>query len=509
MNREFGAAVKISLLVVVPLLAGCGGTDSREMPGSATQGNSATDTNSEVPAIDGSAVPGSAGGDATGNQNNNVLSHSEQAEVSRFLGQTTFGPRLEEINALSPADFVGWLDTQFQLPVTSMRDAFDQEQQDNPTQAPNRDWLFEAFWRQAVTSEDQLRQRVAFALSQIFVISLRDGGVASSPRGAGDFYSRLAQHAFGNFRTLLEEVTLHPMMGLYLAHLGNQKGDTASGRVPDENFSREVMQLFSIGLYELNPDGSLKLSEAGEPIETYKTSDVQGLARVMTGFSWNGPDKSLGRFQGWIPAPKRDVELMQSYPEHHSLLEKSFLDTVIPATTTSDPDGDLKIALDALFNHPNVGSFIGKQLIQRLVSSNPSAEYIQRVSSVFDDNGQGVRGDMQAVIKAIILDPEARDMSLVSKNTSGRVREPLLRFAHWMRSFNAISVSGRYKILGTDDPATGLSWLPRRCKLPTKHPLQDISTVCFPPLPLEEASTLIFDLIFRRQFCLPMIRKRW
>lgn len=385
-----------------------------------------------------------------------LLTPGSLYQASRFLGQTTFGPTLEDVTELAQSDFNSWLDTQFSLPVSSMREEFDREQQLNPSQAPNRDWLFETFWRQAVNSDDQLRQRVAFALSQIFVISLRDGGVASSPRGAGDFYSRLAQHAFGNFRTLLEEVTLHPMMGLYLAHLGNEKGNVADGRVPDENFAREIMQLFTIGLYELNQDGSLRKNEQGDPIETYGTGDVQGLARVMTGFSWNGPDKSLGRFQGWIPAPDRDIQLMQPYTEHHSTLEKKFLGTVIPASESAEPVADLQIALDALFNHPNVGPFIGKQLIQRLVSSNPSDAYVRRVANVFDDNSQGIRGDMQAVIRSIIMDPEARDDAMAQSDTAGRIREPILRFAHWMRSFNATSVSGRFKILSTDDPATSL-----------------------------------------------------
>ena len=305
-------------------------------------------------------------------------------------------------------------------------------------------------------NDDQLRQRIAFALSQIFVISLRDGGVANSPRGAADFYSRLEQQAFGNFRNLLEEVTLHPAMGMYLSHLGNQKGDTETGRQPDENFAREVMQLFTIGLYELNNDGSLRLSDAGEPIETYSNADVQGLAKVFTGFGWNGPDKSLGRFQGWISDPVRDITLMQSYPEHHSTLEKTFLNTIIPPGDAPDPSGDLTIALDTLFNHPNAGPFLSTQLIQRLVSSNPTPAYINRVANVFADNGNGVRGDMAATIKAILTDTEATDLTRTGNPSHGRIREPILRLAHWMRSFDAQSRSGRYSILGTDDPSTDL-----------------------------------------------------
>jgi len=446
-----------ALLTSAMVLVACGGSGNNTDPnGRSGILTGTTEQTSETDSTTGDQTePESTANEVTTNEITDPL-EQKLLEASRFLGQTTFGPTLVEITALAQSDFDTWLETQFSLPVSSMRADFDQEQQRNPTQAQNRDWVFETFWRQAVNSDDQLRQRVAFALSQIFVISLRDGGVASSPRGAADFYSRLAQNSFGNFRTLLEEVTLHPMMGLYLAHLGNEKGDVVTGRVPDENFAREIMQLFSIGLYELNSDGSVKRNSHNQPIETYKTADVKGLAKVMTGFSWNGPDKELGRFQGWIASADRDIQLMQSYPEHHSTLEKQFLATTIPAASTADPDGDLQIALDALFNHPNVGPFIGTQLIQRLVSSNPSTAYVERVSAVFNDNGQGVRGDMKALIKAIIMDPEARDLSLADSTTVGRIREPILRFAHWMRSFNATSVSGRFKILGTDDPATNL-----------------------------------------------------
>jgi len=396
-----------------------------------------TDTNAVTDESESSSVGvTNSSGSETDTTVADLSSRTAHFDASRFLGQTTFGPRLDDVTSLAQSNYNDWLQAQFALPVTSMREAFDREQQLNPDQAPSRDWLFETFWKQAVNSDDQLRQRVAFALSQIFVISLRDGGVASSPRGAGDFYSRLATHAFGNFRD------------------GNEKGDANTGQVPDENFAREIMQLFTIGLYELNTDGTVITDESGEPIETYKTDDVIGLARVMTGFSWNGPDTELGRFQGWIPAPDRDIQLMQAYPQQHSILEKRFLDSVIPASDVSDPVGDLQIALDALFNHSNVGPFIGKQLIQRLVSSNPSDAYVQRVASVFADNGQGVRGDMKAVVTAIVMDPEARGSS--HSSTSGRIREPILRLAHWMRSFNATSVSGRFKILGTDDPATNL-----------------------------------------------------
>jgi len=381
---------------------------------------------------------------------------AERADASRFLAQTTFGPTTSAINTLIATDYSRWINTQFNLPTTSMLASFDALQAANPASAPSRDWVFESFWKQAVEADDQLRQRLAFALSQLFVISLREGAVASFPRGVADYYTVLSEGAFGNFRTLLENVSLHPMMGSYLSHLGNAKGDSATGQVPDENFAREIMQLFTIGLYELNPDGSVKRAADNSPIETYSNSDVQGLAKVFTGYSWHGPDTSTGRFQGWISVPDREIQPMQPYPQFHSVAQKRFLGTVINAQSVANPDNDLKIALDALFNHPNVGPFIGKQLIQRLVTSNPSRAYVRRVTLAFNDNGEGVRGDMRAVIRAILLDPEARDRQFATDPGHGRLREPILRLAHWMRSFEASAPSGRYELFATDDPATNI-----------------------------------------------------
>lgn len=381
---------------------------------------------------------------------------AERAQASRFLAQATFGPTTELIDTVVHSGIEDWINAQIELPVTSMREAFDALQAVNPSSAPSRDWIFETFWRHAVEAEDQLRQRIAFALSQIFVISLREGAVASFPRGAADFYSVLERGAFGNFRNLLQEITLHPMMGAYLSHLGNEKGNAETGRVPDENFAREIMQLFSIGLHELNEDGTVKKNAQGELIETYSNEDVKGLARVFTGFSWAGPDTSIGRFQGWISVPDRDILPMQPYPQFHSTLEKRFLGTVINGQSTSNAMQDLEIALDSLFYHPNVGPFIGKQLIQRLVTSNPSTAYVARVAAVFSNNGEGERGDLSAVVKAILLDDEARNGELISVPTQGRVREPILRLAHWMRSFNARPADNRYLLLGTDDPATSI-----------------------------------------------------
>lgn len=305
---------------------------------------------------------------------------------------------------------------------------------------------------------------MAFALSQIFVISF-DSALSEDVRGVAAYYDMLGRNTFGNFRTLLEDVSLHPMMGIYLSHIQNQKEDPKTGRMPDENYAREIMQLFSIGLHQLNPDGTLVLS-GGKPVETYDNDDITGLAKVFTGWSYGGADKSDSRFynSSSVRDPNHHVLPMQGYPKFHSISEKSFLGVTIPAQTTAAPEADLKIALDTIFKHPNVGPFIGKQLIQRLVTSNPSPAYVSRVSAAFANNGAGVRGDMKAVIRAVLLDPEARDANgaLAQTATYGKIREPVLRLANWLRAFEAKSTSGVFRIGNTDNPAFQLAQSPMR-----------------------------------------------
>ncbi len=388
------------------------------------------------------------------------------ADASRFLAQATFGPTEASIAALSAQTYGDWINAQFAAPQTLHRAYMDQRLGELPVGSmSSQGHLLESFWKQAVTGQDPLRQRVAFALSQIFVVSFNDGNVAQYPRGVASYLDMLGAQAFGNYRDLLEAVTLHPMMGLYLSHLRNQKENTATGRVPDENYAREVMQLFSIGLYQLDAQGIKKPGPNGQDQESYTGADIQGLARVFTGFSWyagpNEADRTTTRFQGGAPHPDRDWQPMSAYPAFHSTLEKRFLGTTIPAQTTADPRASLKIALDTLFNHPNVGPFIGRQLIQRLVKSNPSPAYVGRVAAAFADNGAGVRGDMKAVLRAVLLDAEAR--SPAAADAEGKLREPVLRLAHWMRAFNATSASGNWTgIDNTDDAATRLGQTPMR-----------------------------------------------
>ena len=378
-------------------------------------------------------------------------------EASRFLGRATFGPNMAAIDALAASNSDAWFADQFAKPQTTHLSYMDkliaaQVAANGPRVGFTA--FYETFWQQAIRGEDQLRQRVAFALSQIFVISMQNETVRPLVRGTSSYYDMLGQHAFGNFRNLLDGVARHPMMGIYLSHLRNQK--ESGTRTPDENFAREVMQLFTIGLVQLNQDGSVKLS-GGKPIDTYTREDVAGLAKVFTGLSWAGPDQSNGRFNGSIADPERDSRPMQMYPAFHSTSEKRFLGQTISGTTSGDDD--IRVALDTLFNHPNAAPFFSRQLIQRLVTSNPSPAYVGRVSAVFANNGKGVRGDMQAIVRAVLLDPEAVAMAGSTMRT-GKLREPLLRLANWMRAFDARPANGIYNIYYLDDPLSGLGGNP-------------------------------------------------
>lgn len=382
-------------------------------------------------------------------------------EASRFLQQATFGPTMSEIDALAQSNYNAWLDAQFNIPQTLTLPLIEPyykvlKKGENLKQ----DQYFSAFWKTAATAPDQLRQRVAFALSEIFVISM-DGMLDVKMRAIASYHDMLARNAFGDFRTLIEEVSRHPAMGIYLSHLRNMKEDPAKGRVPDENYAREVMQLFTIGLYELNPDGTPKLVN-GSPVETYSNDDITGLAKVFTGFSFSSLDRSDASFYNASRQPDWEVMPMIGYPQFHSGSEKRFLGVTIPATSIPDPDADLKIAMDRLFKHPNAGPFFARQLIQRLVTSNPSPAYVQRVAAAFADNGAGVRGDMQAVIRAILLDPEARSAQSLHSDHAGKVREPILRLSQWMRAFHATSTTGNFEMFNTDNPGNGLGQSPMR-----------------------------------------------
>lgn len=424
----------LTLSIAATLLAGCG------------QGQDETNV-SELTADLSSAY-------ANSGVSTKTLTRPTDAEAIRLLNQASFGASDAAIAQVRSMGIPNWIQYQFTLPQYSYQTRFEAVRPPTASEGSYAYVPWETFWARALAGEDQLRARTVWALSQIFVISQVDTNLSGRPRGVSSYVDVLGRGAFGNFRTLLEEVSLHPMMGLYLTHLANRKEDAATGRTPDENYAREVMQLFTIGLYELNLDGTLKKGSNGQPISTYTNDDVMGLAKVFTGWSWAGADTSDSRFGGGNADPNRDVTPMQPYASWHSSSAKTFLGITIPAGTNARDS--LRIALDRLFWHDNTAPFISKLLIQRMVTSNPSPAYVRRVAQKFINNGKGVRGDMKAVLQAILLDPEARDVTRVTDPSWGKLREPVLRLAALSRAYDAYSKSGTYPLRNLNDPASQL-----------------------------------------------------
>jgi uncharacterized protein (DUF1800 family) len=383
---------------------------------------------------------------------------ARKVDAVRFLQQATFGPKAADVEALVNTSYADWISAQMALPyspdfVNHIQSKYALGASYRPLGANyNHTWVAQKFWERAVNAPDQLRQRTAFALHKIFMISQADSNLQFQARAYANYIDMLHKHAFGNFRNLLEEIALSPAMGIYLSHIRNRPEDLAVGRMPDENFAREIMQLFTIGLYELNADGTLHLDPNGKPIDNYNNDDVLAMAKVFTGWSWGFPDSqlTLTNFRWVTPSmsatddPQIDLQRMKAYPGQHSTVEKKLFagrrwSVTLPAGSSAQ--ADLKLALDTLFNHPSVGPFIGRQLIQHLVTSNPSQAYISRITSVFNNNGQGVRGDLGAVVRAILLDPEARSAPTAQ---AGKLREPILRVTHWMRAFGVRSANGEF-----------------------------------------------------------------
>ena len=355
-----------------------------------------------------------------------------QTQAARFLTQATFGADEASINQLAALGYDDWLQQQFNAAPSYHLPLVQQYPNDNTLTQGMR---YEVWWRQAITANDQLRQRVAWALSQIFVISDKSA-LNQTPYGMANYYDILVKNAFGNYRDLMQEVTLSPMMGVYLSMLGNEKPNIAQNIRPDENYARELMQLFTIGLVKLNIDGTPQLDGSGQPINTYDQDIIKGFAHVFTG--WHFADNP-----SWYQVRINVFDPMKAFEEFHDTGAKTLLDGfVIAAGGTALPD--LNAALDNVFNHPNVGPFVAHRLIQQLVTSNPSPAYIQRVATVFNNNGQGVRGDLKAVIKAILTDNDAISAASLNDPTFGKLKEPLLRFTQLWRAFHATAESGKY-----------------------------------------------------------------
>lgn len=393
-------------------------------------------------------------------------------ESSRFLQRATYGPTEAEIAALVSSGYGLWLGTQFAQPLGSHVAYLDRERPGYLSQMSDvgNNQAIESFWAQAVTARDTLRQRVTYALLDFFVVSFQNSALNDNPYAMASFHDMLARNAFGNFRQMLEDVTLHPAMGIYLSHLGNQRETTRTvngqsvTQLPDENYAREVMQLFSIGLWELNPDGTQRLDGTGNPIPTYGQEEILGMAKVMTGFSWGHCSNSDdGCFRGYRNGSDTNHDRwrmpMQAFERFHSTSSKRIVggSTLGPSGTAR---GDLAAALDALFNHPNAGPFFGRHMIQRLVTSNPSRAYVQRVTNAFNNNGRGVRGDMKAVIQAVLFDSEALDLTKINDPNFGKLREPVVKYGHLLRAFGARANSGYYRVGNLLDPTQGIGQSP-------------------------------------------------
>ena len=372
------------------------------------------------------------------------------AEAARFLQQAQFSSTDADIAAVQAKGYAAWLDEQ--MSARSYTSGWDWLVSQGYRQYGirfNQHYADHMIWNQLIAAPDAVRKRVALAWSEIFVVSTStiEGHWPSFAMAA--YWDLLNQHAFGNYRQLLEAITLNPAMGAYLNTRGNKKAD-GSGRVPDENYAREVMQLFSIGLYDLNADGTLR---GGAPRETYGPSDVSNLARIFTGYNLNSPNRQ----HETDPQPFRVPMVLNA--SDHSPEPASFLGQTVGS---GDGASRLRLALDILFNHPNVGPFIGRQLIQRLVTSDPSPAYVGRVAAAFNNNGAGQRGDLRAVTRAVLLDPEARQDPSLKGTTWGKLREPMIRFVQWARTFGATSADGKWILWDMSDASTQLGQSPLR-----------------------------------------------
>ena len=390
------------------------------------------------------ACGGGGGGDAASSASTPtpIANPPTATESARFLTQATPGANRTLIAEVQNLGYEAWIDKQFAMPVQDSRWDWMASHNDPSTGKPftHIDFRFNttgfdaSVWRKILSAPDALRQRVVLALSEIIVVSIDalDGDWPQF-RAAG-FLDLLEKYAFGNYRDLLQAVSKDPAMGQYLTFLLNEKQNVAKGSNPDENYAREIMQLFTIGLVQLNLDGTPKLVN-GAPVETYSQTDISQLARIFTGWGWNPP--FITRL---VPdtLKKPMIQLVDlGFNDKHETGSSSFLGGTVPAGLNGE--NSLTAALNIIFAHPNVAPFVSRQLIQRLVTSNPTPAYVQRVATVFNNNGNNVKGDLKAVIKAILLDDEARNEANLSNPQFGKVREPMLRYAAWARAFNVSS----------------------------------------------------------------------
>ena len=379
---------------------------------------------------------------------NNCSPFATAESTSRFLSRATFGATQSDIDAYTATEVSDWMLAEFNKP------AHDNYKQDFINDADNNgveldyQLINNRFMDDTIAADDQLRERMVFALSEIVVISNK-GNLEDFEIPMAEYHDILASNAFGNYKDILQGVSHSTAMAMYLTFLRNKKGDLILNTQPDENYARELMQLFSIGLVELNFDGSFKRDAQGVPIPTYGIEDIKGLSKVFTGFSYDAADFYFNINNSCFSASTCFVlrQPLKLFPQYHSPLEKIFLGTTIAAGT--DGNKSMNLAIDAIFNHPNLAPFIGQQLIQRFVTSNPNPAYINRVSLAFETGqyvlpngttvGTGIRGDLKATIAAVLLDKDAYLEPQHQSETFGKVTEPYIRFAAWARAFKETS----------------------------------------------------------------------
>jgi len=370
---------------------------------------------------------------------------STEISTAQFLSRATFGATKAQVDELANTEVSDWLIAEFNKQPTLYRERITAMLAALP-QGDNlfADSVTNLYLDEAIVGNDQLRQRMVLALSEILVTS-SDGMLNSYPQTMAYYVDILSENSFGNYRDLLQDITYSPGMAFYLTYMRNEKGDMNTGRVPDENYAREILQLFSIGLIELEMDGTPKTNGQGQQIDTYDNSDITGLAKVFTGFGLR--DSNFRSLYRGCSNRRRDCprvyQPLQLFDEYHSELEKTFLDLTIPANTNGTDS--INMALDEIFNHPNVAPFVSRQLIQRFVTSHPKPEYVRRVATAFENGrftlpngtvvGTGQRGDLKATLAAVLLDVNALRDPASAPDDFGKIREPMLRFINWARTF--------------------------------------------------------------------------
>jgi uncharacterized protein (DUF1800 family) len=408
-----------------------------------------------------------------------------QSDWARFLDQATFGARPQDVDAWKQQGMDGWIKAQAALPATQYPNLTPYPQNSN-TGCPGTGAAQTAclqqnysmyplqvqFFQNALSAPDQLRQKVAFALSEILVVS---GVKVTQPSSVSPYLNVLVNGALGNFRDLLEQVTLNPAMGYYLDMVNSDPASANGVLKPNENYAREVLQLFSIGLYALKPDGTLVLDKKGQPIPSYSQDDIEGFAAAFTGWTYatqaGAKPQKHNPVNYQSPMEAYSVNGQDGNHDHSAkalLAYKGAVSQNLPANQTAVKD--LSDALDNIFHHPNVGPFIGKQLIQFLVTSNPSPGYVSRVTAAFNNNGHGVRGDLLATVRAILMDKEARGSQPGSANF-GKLREPALFLTAFLRATNATSdgiLNNKISVMGQDifNSPTVFNYYPRQYAVP-------------------------------------------